>query len=97
MVNSGNGHSCGWGAWEVTAGYSWANLDDGHDTVATTPANATNRRRGFDNAFVVGLNWYQNSWAVMKFDFSHEIVDYVDAGVPTQNANIFGVRLQADW
>jgi phosphate-selective porin OprO/OprP len=97
LVNTANGHSCGWGAWEVTAGYSWANLDDGHDIVATNPATAANRRRGFDNAVVVGLNWYQNAWAVMKFDYSHEIVDYVDAGVPTQNANIFGVRLQVDW
>lgn len=96
-VNTANGQRCGWGAWEIAAGYSWANLDDGHDTVATTPANANNRRSGFDNAFVCGINWYQNAWSVVKIDYSHEIVNYVDPGVPTSNANIFGVRWQIDW
>jgi phosphate-selective porin OprO/OprP len=96
-VDTAKGQCCGWGAWEFAAGYSWVNLNDGHDTVATNPANANNRRRGFDNAFVIGLNWYQNPWSVMKFDFTHEMVDFVDAGVPSDNANIFGVRWQVDW
>jgi phosphate-selective porin OprO and OprP len=96
-VDTAKGQCCGWGAWEFAAGYSWVNLNDGHDTVATNPANSNNRRRGFDNAFVVGLNWYQNPWSVMKFDFTHEMVDFVDAGVPSDNANIFGVRWQIDW
>jgi phosphate-selective porin OprO/OprP len=96
-VDTAKGHCCGWGAWEVTGGYSWVNLDDGHDTVATTPANATNRRRGFYDTVVLGVNWYQNAWSRMFFDVEHEVVNFVDPGVPTSNANIFGIRWQVDW
>jgi phosphate-selective porin OprO/OprP len=96
-VNTCNGTSCGWGAWEIAMGYSWVNLDDGHDIVASTPANANNRRRGFNNDFIVGVNWYQNSWSRMFFDYELELVDFVDHGVPSSQANIFGVRWQVDW
>ena len=85
------------GPWEIALGYSWVNLEDGHDTVATTPANATNRRRGFNNNFVVGVNWYQNAWSRMFFDYEKELVNFVDAGVPSSNADIFGIRWQVDW
>ena len=96
-VDSAKGQCCGWGAWEVTAGYSWVNLDDGHDTVVTTPANSTNRLRGFYDSVVFGVNWYQNAWSRMYFDIEHEVVNFVDPGVPTSNANIFGIRWQVDW
>jgi phosphate-selective porin OprO/OprP len=96
-VDSAKGQCCGWGAWELTTGYSWVNLDDGHDTVATTPANSTNRRRGFNGDWIVGVNWYQNAWSKMYFDYEHEFVNFVDPGVPTSNANIFGIRWQVDW
>jgi phosphate-selective porin OprO and OprP len=96
-VDSAKGQCCGWGAWELTAGYSWVNLDDGHDTVATTPANVNNRRRGFYDAVVFGVNWYQNPWSRMFFDIEHEVVNFVDAGVPNSEANIFGIRWQVDW
>jgi phosphate-selective porin OprO/OprP len=96
-VDSAKGQCCGWGAWEVTTGYSWVNLDDGHDTVATTPANILNRRRGFNGDWIVGVNWYQNAWSKMFFDYEHEFVNFVDPGVPTSNANIFGIRWQVDW
>ena len=96
-VDSAKGHCCGWGAWELAVGYSWVNLDDGHDTVATVPANSTNRRRGFYDAVVFGVNWYQNPWSHMYFDFEHEMIDFVDAGVPNSEANIFGIRWQVDW
>ena len=33
----------------------------------------------------------------MYFDYEHEMVNFVDAGVPTSNANIFGIRWQVDW
>jgi phosphate-selective porin OprO/OprP len=96
-VDSAKGQCCGWGAWELTTGYSWVNLDDGHDTVATTPGNALNRRRGFNGDWIVGVNWYQNAWSKMFFDYEHEFVNFVDPGVPTSNANIFGIRWQVDW
>jgi phosphate-selective porin OprO/OprP len=96
-VNSAKGQCWGWGAWELAAGYSWVNLNDGHDTVVTAPANSTNRLRGFENAVIFGVNWYQNAWSRMYFDYEHEMVNFVDAGVPNTNANIFGIRWQVDW
>jgi phosphate-selective porin OprO/OprP len=96
-VNTANGQCCGWGAWELAAGYSWVNLDDGHDIVATAPATAANRRNGFYDAVVFGVNWYQNAWSHVYFDYEHEMVNFVDPGVPNTNANIFGIRWQVDW
>jgi phosphate-selective porin OprO/OprP len=96
-VNTARGQCCGWGAWEVAAGYSWVNLDDGHDIVATNPATSANRRRGFYDAVVFGVNWYQNAWSHVYFDYEHEMVNFVDPGVPNTNANIFGIRWQVDW
>lgn len=97
LVDTCQGVSWGWGAWELAFGYTWVDLEDGHDIIATTPATAANRRRGFNQDFVVGLNWYQNAWSRMFFDYEFEFVDFVDAGVPTSTANIFGVRWQVDW
>jgi phosphate-selective porin OprO/OprP len=97
LVDSAKGAAWGWGAWELNFGYSWVNLDDGHDTVATTPATAANRRRGFNNNLIAGVNWYQNAWSRMYFDYELELVDFVDAGVPNSTANIFGIRWQVDW
>jgi phosphate-selective porin OprO/OprP len=102
-VDSCKGAICGKGAWELAFGYSWVDLTDGQDTnntAATPPATggtSANRLRGLNNDFIVGVNWYQNPWSRVFFDYEHEIVDYVDAGVPTSNADIFGVRWQIDW
>ncbi len=96
-VDTARGQCCGWGAWELTAGYSWVNLDDGHDIVATTPATAANRRSGFYNAVAFGVNWYQNPWSHVYMDYEHEVVNFVDAGVPNGDANIFGIRWLVDW
>jgi phosphate-selective porin OprO/OprP len=97
LTDSCQGLNYGWGAWELAFGYSWVNLDDGHDIVATTPATAANRRRGFNQDVVAALNWYQNPWSRMSFDYELELVDFVDVGVPSSTANIFGVRWQVDW
>jgi phosphate-selective porin OprO/OprP len=97
LVNTAGGTSCGLGAWELALGYSWVNLNDGHDTVATTPATSANRRRGFNNAVNVGVNWYQNAWSRMYFDYELELVNFVDPGVPNSTASIFGIRWQVDW
>src|SRR5262249_57696982 len=102
-VDAGKGGIGGRGVWEFACGYSWVDLPDGKDTnntAATPPATGgvpANRLRGFNNDFIVGINWYQNPWSRVFFDYEHEIVDFVDAGVPTSNADIFGVRWQIDW
>lgn len=97
LVDTCQGASCGWGAWELTCGYTWVDLEDGHDIIATTPATALNRRRGFNQDFVIGLNWYQNAWSRVLFDYELELVDFVDSGVPSSTASIFGARWQVDW
>jgi hypothetical protein len=65
--------------------------------VATTPANSTNRLRGFNHDVNFGVNWYHNPWSRMTFNYEIELVDFVDPGVPNSDANIFGVRWQIDW
>jgi phosphate-selective porin OprO/OprP len=96
-IDACKGMACGRGAWELAAGYSWVDLDDGSDIVATTPANSSNRRRGFNHDVIFGVNWYHNPWSRMQFNYEHEMVDFVDDGVPDSDANIFGVRWQIDW
>jgi len=96
-VDTCRGGQCGWGAWEVAVGYSWVDLTDGHDIVTTVPPNSTNRLRGTNNDVIVGINWYQNPHARVSFDYELEMVDYLDAGVPSSDAGIFGVRWQVDW
>jgi phosphate-selective porin OprO/OprP len=96
-IDACKGAACGLGAWELAVGYSWVDLEDGSDIVATLPATSANRRRGFNNDIIFGINWYQNPWSRMTFNYVHEMLDYVDDGVPDADANIFGVRWQIDW
>jgi phosphate-selective porin OprO and OprP len=96
-IDACKGAACGMGAWELAMGYSWVDLDDGNDIVATTPATAASRRRGFNHDVIFGVNWYHNPWSRMQFNYEHEMVDFVDDGVPDSDANIFGVRWQIDW
>jgi phosphate-selective porin OprO and OprP len=96
-VDSCHGQACGWGAWELAAGYSWVDLRDGHDIVVTVPANSTNRYRGFNNNAVIGVNWYQNPWSRVMIDYTYEMVDFVDNQVPTSNSSVWGMRWQVDW
>jgi phosphate-selective porin OprO/OprP len=97
LVDACKGAVCGMGAWELAIGYSWVDLDDGNDIVATTPATAANRRRGFNSDIIFGVNWYHNPWSRMQFNYSHEMVDFVDDGVPDADSNIVGIRWQVDW
>jgi phosphate-selective porin OprO/OprP len=91
LIHTCRGCSCGRGAWEVAAGYSFVDLEDGHDIAPGT------LERAFVDGFVFGVNWYLNANARMMFDYYHEMTDFVNAGTPDSDANIFGIRWQLDW
>ena len=90
-VDTCRGACCGRGAWELAAGYSYVNLRDGEDIDPGV------QERAFVDGFAFGVNWYLNPYSRMMFDYNHEVTDFVDAGTPNSNANVFGVRWQIDW
>jgi phosphate-selective porin OprO/OprP len=90
-IDTAQGCCCGRGAWELAAGCSYVNLKDGADI------DPGEQERAFVDGFIVGVNWYLNPHSRFMFDYNHEITDFVDAGTPDSNANIFGVRWQVDW
>jgi phosphate-selective porin OprO/OprP len=89
-IDAAEGWRCGLGAWELAAGYSFVDLESGHDISAT-------RQRAFVDGIVFGVNWYHNPWSRLTFDYTHEMSDFVAALTPDSNANIFGIRWQVDW
>ena len=89
-IDTRQGWGFGRGAWELAAGYSFADLEDGHDITAT-------RQRAFVDGVNIGLNWYHNPWSRLQINWNHEITDFVNAGTPDSDANIFGIRWQVDW
>jgi phosphate-selective porin OprO/OprP len=90
-VETCNGCCCGLGAWEVTAGYSYVDLEDGADIAAG------DQERAFVDGAIFGVNWYLNPYSRIMFNYNHEVTDFVNAGTPDSNANIFGVRWAVDW
>jgi phosphate-selective porin OprO/OprP len=90
-VDTCRGWCSGRGAWELTAGYSYVNLRDGEDIDPGV------LERAFVDGFVCGVNWYLNPYSRVMFDYNHEVTDFVDAGTPDSNANIWGMRWQVDW
>ncbi|MEX2317518.1 MAG: porin [Pirellulales bacterium] len=90
-VDTCGGFCCGRGAWELTAGYSYVDLEDGADITTGTA------ERAFVDGFIVGMNWYLNPYSRMMFNYNHEMTNFVDAATPDSNANLFGVRWQIDF
>jgi phosphate-selective porin OprO/OprP len=90
-IETWNGCCCGAGAWEVAAGYSYVDLEDGEDIAAG------DQERAFVDGFVVGLNWYLNPYSRVMFNYNFESTDFVNGGTPDGDANIFGVRWAVDW
>ena len=90
-IDTAGGWCCGRGAWELAAAYSYVDLEDGADIAAG------DQERAFVDGFIFGVNWYLNPYSRVMFNYNHEITDFVDAGTPDSNANIFGVRWQVDW
>ena len=73
----------GWGAWELAARYSYADLTD-FDIVG-----------GTGESFTFGLNWYWNPYARMQFNYILGEVDQGAAGFG--DYEIFGIRLMVDF
>jgi len=91
LIDTLQGCCWGRGAWELTAGYSYVDLEDGADVAAA------DAERAFVDGLICGLNWHLNPYSRLMFNYNHEITDFVNAGTPDSDANIFGVRWQVDW
>jgi phosphate-selective porin OprO and OprP len=82
-----DGVQAGWGAWQVAARYSHADLTDA-DILG-----------GVANEFTFGLNWYWNAYAKMQFNcILGDIHDRrpVD-GQTAANFTVLGTRLLVDF
>ncbi|MCI0492765.1 MAG: hypothetical protein L0Z07_07495, partial [Planctomycetes bacterium] len=90
-IDAHRGCCYGRGAWELTTGCSYADLEDGEDL------DTGRLERAFVDGAIFGVNWYLNPYSRVMFNYNREITDFVDAGTPDSNANIFGVRWQIDW
>jgi len=90
-IDTCRGCSSGRGAWELTTGYSYVNLEDGADIAAA------DQERALVNGLVCGVNWYLNPYSRVMFNYNYEVSDFVNAGTPDSQANIFGARWQVDW
>jgi phosphate-selective porin OprO/OprP len=53
-----------WGAWEVAARYSWADMNDAPNTSSAI-------RAGLDRDFTLGLNWYPNNNVKFQINWMH--------------------------
>jgi len=72
----------GWGAWEVAARYSVADLTD-QDIIG-----------GEGKSFTFGLNWYWNPYARMQFNY---INGDITRGPTSGDYEIFGIRMMVDF
>jgi phosphate-selective porin OprO/OprP len=74
----------GWGAWELAARYSYADLSDG-DVLG-----------GEGESLTLGLNWYWNAYARMQFNYINGEISNT-AGGQDGDYEIFGVRMMVDF
>ncbi len=73
----------GWGAWQIAARYSHADLTD------------LNVIGGIGNSYTFGLNWYWNPYARMQFNYIGGNIDRVPEGFG--DYGIIGMRLMVDF
>jgi len=95
-----NAGFCGWGAWEVTARWSYVNLFDPNavplpgQPVPPPPPNVF-PNPGNMNESTLGLNWYWNSYSKLQFCWMHCMLN--DAATGSSNADIFCSRFQVEF
>ncbi len=75
----------GWGAWEVAARYSHADLND-FDILG-----------GEADSLTLGLNWYWNAYARMQFNYINGDIHSGANAAGQGNYEIFGVRMMVDF
>ena len=64
----------GWGAWELAARYSDADLNSDAGALGTAPSKDS-IRGGDQQIWSVGLNWYPNQVFRVMFDVDHVEID----------------------
>ncbi|REJ75826.1 MAG: porin [Planctomycetota bacterium] len=88
LVNrASGGHGGGWGAWQIAARYSYADLSDG------------GINGGVGNSLTLGMNWYWNPNARLQFNYIHGwIDDHAPVNGFTEGEyDIIGARAMVDF
>jgi phosphate-selective porin OprO and OprP len=75
-----------WGAWEIAARYSYANLNDG--------SGANQIQGGIMDGVGVALNWYLNNNLTVNFDWAFDNRHDVPVGTVAGETQGFGTRVQ---
>ncbi len=86
MVHKCDGTAeAGWGAWQIAARYSYADLTD------------DNIFGGRGESFTFGLNWYWNPNARMQFNYIYGEIDQRFATLDSGDYHIWGARFMVDF
>ena len=84
-----DGVRCGWGAWQVAARYSLADLSD-NDILG-----------GIGESFTAGVNWHWNPWARMQFNYIYgniwDNAENAAGGIDFGDYHILGARFMVDF
>jgi phosphate-selective porin OprO/OprP len=75
----------GWGAWQLAARYSWADLND--DDIFG----------GEGESLTLGMNWYWNAYARMQFNYIHGSIEDSSAPGIGGDYDIVGARFMVDF
>jgi phosphate-selective porin OprO/OprP len=75
-----------WGAWELAARYSDANLNY-EAGAANTGQSAAGIRGGDEQNLTVGVNWYWNAFARLMVDYAHVRIDRLSPATSATAAN----------
>jgi phosphate-selective porin OprO/OprP len=78
------GLACGRGAWELKTRWSHVDLREG-----------VGAKRGLQNNYLAGVNWYLNAYTRIMFDYVYEDVRQL-TGVKGQTHG-FGTRMHVEW
>lgn len=82
---------CGWGAWELTARFTYLDFFDGD-----TPVGPNGQLVGVQLAqSTFGVNWYLSDRVRLMLNYGYAVPDEMNTG--TSVASIFGSRLAVFW